>query len=94
MLTIPTNQTIPTPQTLQTTTTIQTPSCQRQFRLVDNQGAPHPVLDDLYESLDAAWSEAMEWWQSNCGSHCGPVEIGVEVSTTSGNWRTLRYPGS
>jgi hypothetical protein len=22
-----------------------------------------------------------------------PVEIGVEVSTASGNWRTLRHPG-
>ena len=56
--------------------TFQTPACQRQFRLVDHQGAPHPVLDDLYESLDAAWGEAME------------------VSTASGNWRTVRYPGS
>ena len=41
--------------------TLQTPACQRQFRLVDNQGAPHPVLDDLYESLDAAWGEALDW---------------------------------
>jgi hypothetical protein len=61
---------------------------------VDNQGAPHPVLDDLYESLDAAWGEAMDWWQSQAGSSPGPVDIGVEVSTASGNWRTLRYPGS
>jgi hypothetical protein len=52
------------------------------------------VLDDLYESLDAAWGEALDWWQSHSGSKPGPVEIGVEVSTASGNWRTLRYPGS
>ena len=74
--------------------TPQTPACQRQFRLVDSQGAPHPVLDDLYDSLDAAWSEAMDWWQNQWGASQGPVEIGVEVSTANGNWRTLRYPGS
>ena len=37
----------------------QSPSHVRIYRLVDRQGAPHPVLDDLYESLDAAWSEAI-----------------------------------
>jgi hypothetical protein len=51
------------------------------------------VLDDLYESLDAAWSEAMGWWQEHCGGTQGPVDIGVEVSTASGDWRTLRFPG-
>jgi hypothetical protein len=65
----------------------------RCYRLVDRQGAPHPVLDDLYESLDAAWSEAMGWWQEHCGSAQEPVDIGVEVSTASGDWRTLRFPG-
>lgn len=65
----------------------------RHYRLVDRQGAPHPVLDDLYESLDAAWSEAMGWWQEHCGGNQEPVEIGVEVSTASGDWRTLRFPG-
>ncbi len=34
----------------------------RRYRLVDLQGMPHPVLDDLYDSLEAAWSEAL-----NCG---------------------------
>ena len=65
----------------------------RHYRLVDRQGAPHPVLDDLYESLDAAWSEAMGWWQYHYGSSQEPVDIGVEVSTASGDWRTLRFPG-
>ncbi len=65
----------------------------RQYRLVDSQGEPHPVLDDLYDSLDAAWAEALGWWQNQSGSSQGPVGIGVEVSTTSGNWRTLRHPG-
>ena len=67
---------------------------QRHYRLVDRQGQPHPVLDDLYDSLDAAWSEAMVWWQQQFGGAQEPVEIGVEVSTASGDWRTLRFPGS
>jgi hypothetical protein len=65
----------------------------RWYRLVDLQGAPHPVLDDLYESLDAAWNEAMSWWADEFGPVQGPVGIGVEVSTASGDWRTLRHPG-
>jgi hypothetical protein len=52
------------------------------------------VLDDLYDSLDAAWTEAISWWQQHMGPGQEPVEIGVEVSTASGNWRTLRHPGS
>jgi hypothetical protein len=69
-----------------------TPS-QRSYRLVDQQGAPHPVLDDLYDSLDAAWAEAQSWWQEHAGADHAPVGIGVEVSTASGEWRTLRHPG-
>ncbi|MCT0226235.1 hypothetical protein KQ310_13930 [Synechococcus sp. CS-1328] len=65
----------------------------RLYRLVDLQGLPHPVLDDLYDSLEAAWSEAISWWQEMGGSVGSPVGIGVEVSTTNGDWRTLRYPG-
>ncbi|MCP9888241.1 hypothetical protein KBY96_09915 [Cyanobium sp. ATX 6A2] len=66
----------------------------RRYRLVDGRGAPHPVLDDLYDSLEAAWAEASRWWQSHCGCSQDPVEIGVEVSTASGEWRTLRFPGT
>ena len=71
----------------------QSPSHVRIYRLVDRQGAPHPVLDDLYESLEAAWREAIGWWNDHSGGSSGPVEIGVEVSTASGDWRTLRFPG-
>ena len=70
----------------------QSPTHVRIYRLVDRQGTPHPVLDDLYESLDAAWSEALGWWNDHGGGSSGPVEIGVEVSTSSGDWRTLRFP--
>ncbi|MEB3234959.1 MAG: hypothetical protein VKM98_05995 [Cyanobacteriota bacterium] len=66
----------------------------RHYRLVDQQGSPHPVLDDLYDSLDAAWDEARAWWQEQFGCERGPVEIGIEVSTGCGSWRTLRHPGS
>jgi hypothetical protein len=50
------------------------------------------VLDDLYDSLENAWSEAISWWQE-CSASDGPVGIGVEVRTGSGDWRTLRHPG-
>ena len=67
-----------------------------QYRLIDHRGAPHPVLDDLYDSLDAAWSDARRWWdQAVCALHDKgePMAIGIEVSTTSGSWRTVRHPG-
>jgi hypothetical protein len=63
---------------------------QRVYRLVDHRGDPHPVLDDLYDTLDSAWSEALSWWHGERGP--APVGIGVEVSTGSGVWRTLRHP--
>lgn len=66
------------------------------YRLIDHRGAPHPVLDDLYDSPDAAWSDALRWWGHHVSSLSGriePMAIGVEVSTASGNWRTLRHPG-
>jgi len=72
----------------------------RLYRLVDQQGAPHPVLDGLYDSLESAWGEAQSWWQSQLGPSLDPpgngaaMAIGVEVSTTSGDWRTLRPPGA
>ena len=65
----------------------------RYYRLVDQEGAPHPILDDLYDSVDAAWSEAMTWWQEH-GQGQGAPAIGLEVSTGSGAWRSLRPPGS
>jgi hypothetical protein len=64
----------------------------RHYRLVDAAGDPHPVLDDLYDSAEAAWSEAIRWWSEQCGGEGGPLGIGMEVSTASGDWRTLRPP--
>ena len=64
----------------------------RSYRLVDQYGSPHPVLDDLYDSLESAWSEATLWWQAQAPGTPEPLGIGVEVSTSTGNWRTLRHP--
>jgi hypothetical protein len=69
-----------------------------QYRLIDHRGAPHPVLDDLYDSLEAAWSDARSWWGQHLGrpepaEQLEPMAIGIEVSTASGNWRTVRHPG-
>jgi len=64
----------------------------RSYRLVDQYGSPHPVLDDLYDSLESAWSEATLWWQAQTPAGPEPIGIGVEVSTSTGDWRTVRHP--
>lgn len=63
----------------------------RRYRLIDAALQPHPQLDDLYESLDAALEEAQSWCCS-VGSQLRGLPIGVEVSTMAGDWRTVRYP--
>ena len=66
----------------------------RLYRLVDQQCSPHPVLDDHFDSMDAAWEAALDWWQEQVGTVEQPIGIGIEVSTPRGDWRTLRYPGT
>ncbi len=66
---------------------------QRLYRLVDQQCSPHPVLDDHFDSMEAAWEAALAWWKEQTRSGEEPIGIGVEVSTAHGDWRTLRYPG-
>ena len=63
----------------------------RRYRLVDAAMQPHPQLDELYESLEAAMDEALRWCASS-GAQAQSLPVGVEVSTTLGNWRTVRYP--
>jgi hypothetical protein len=70
---------------------IPTPAS-RAYRLVDASGEPHPVLDAHYDSLESAWSEALDWWHNQSHNSREPIEIGVEVSTINGEWRTIRYP--
>jgi hypothetical protein len=70
----------------------------RRYRLVDQQGQPHPELDEHFESLEEAWDFASRWWnRSGAGDGDNavaerPIGLGVEVSTESGHWRTLRHP--
>ncbi len=75
----------------------------RVYRLTDGKGFPHAVLDECFESLDAALEAALEWIElhrlvePNAGlgerqaALC--LHFGVEVSTPSGDWRTLRHAG-
>jgi hypothetical protein len=64
------------------------------FRLVAVPGFTHHEMDALYETLDAAWKDALRWWTARGGDPARPCELGVEVSTRSGQWRTVRHPGS
>ncbi len=63
----------------------------RRYRLVDAAMQPHPQLDELYDSLEAAMDEALRWCAS-AGHQAQSLQVGIEVSTTLGNWRTVRYP--
>jgi hypothetical protein len=67
-------------------------STSRVYRLVDAQSNPHPILDDHYETHEAAWAEALRWWNLQDPTGQYRVEIGVEVSTSNGGWRTIRHP--
>ncbi len=67
----------------------------RLYRLAGLDGSPHPVLDAPYESIEAAMNAARNWCNRNdLGVMTGNKAIGVEVLTTSGDWRTIRYPPS
>lgn len=66
----------------------------RAYRLVNEAGEPHQILDDLFDSHEAAWAEALRWWQLQDQPSQEPIGIGVEVSTSNGDWRTIRYPCS
>jgi hypothetical protein len=75
----------------------------RVYRLTDGKGVPHAVLDECFESLDGALEAALEWieLQRLVEPDAGLSErhaalclhFGVEVSTPSGDWRTLRHAG-
>ena len=64
----------------------------RRYRLIDASLHPHPQLDGLYESLQAALEDAAAWCCQASPDH-GLASIGVEVLTTTGSWRTVRHPG-
>ena len=78
-------------------------SLQRLYRLTDGRGQPHPVLDELFDSREQALAGAMEWLQRQgvLDAKADPHErerqlalhVGLEMSTPSGDWRTLRHAG-
>jgi hypothetical protein len=68
------------------------PASVRIYRLTDLNGQVHPVLDDLYDSFEAALLDASNWWQGQGNDPRQPMAICIEVSTPKGNWRTLHYP--
>ena len=75
----------------------------RFYRLTDRHGEPHPVLDERFESLELAVEAAMEWLEQQGlvdvradqreRERQLALQVGVEMSTPSGCWRTLRHAG-
>ena len=65
------------------------------YRLTGLDGAPHPVLDAPYETIDAALKAAKVWCNGQ-GMNCtiGDRGIGVQVLAGNGTWRTVCYPSN
>ena len=66
-----------------------------QYRLTGLDGTPHHVLDDPYESIDAALLAAKVWCDGQ-GLACTIKDrgIGVQVLAGNGTWRTVCYPSN
>lgn len=79
------------------------PPAPRLYRLTDARGLPHPVLDELFEGREQALEAALEWLQQQglLDPHADAreqerqlaLQVGLEMSTPSGDWRTLRHAG-
>lgn len=63
----------------------------RAYRLIDALWRPHPQLDGSYTSLEEAIQDAVAWLEG-LGAEAASSAIGLEVSTPSGDWRTIRHP--
>jgi hypothetical protein len=63
----------------------------RAYRLIDAVFQPHPHLDGRYESIEEAIGEAIGWLDG-LEPEAGQAPIGLEVSTSNGDWRTIRQP--
>ncbi len=62
------------------------------YRLVGPDGQPHPVLDIIHESIEAAIGAARNWSsEEEVRSPTISQNIGVEVMTNNGSWRTIQY---
>jgi hypothetical protein len=65
--------------------------CPRSYRLIDPLLQPHPYLDGLYDSMEEALRDAIRWVEA-LGPDADNPAIGLEVSTGSGDWRTILQP--
>jgi hypothetical protein len=63
----------------------------RAYRLIDAFFQPHPHLDGRYDSIEEAIMEAIGWLHG-LEPEAGQASIGLEVSTSNGDWRTIRQP--
>ncbi|MCP9774840.1 hypothetical protein KBY58_08295 [Cyanobium sp. HWJ4-Hawea] len=68
-------------------------SSERRFRLIDDSCQPHSQLDGQYSSLEDAIADAIEWVGHFSEPDHPTSLIGVEVSSSNGDWRTYRVPG-
>ncbi len=63
----------------------------RGYRLIDAVLQPHPHLDGIYDSTEEAIRDAIAWLEG-LEPDAGQASIGLDVSTTNGDWRTIRQP--
>ena len=68
-------------------------SIERSYRLIDGSCEPHLQLDSHYSSIDDAIADAIEWIGDLSEPDHPASLIGVEVSSSNGDWRTYRLPG-
>jgi hypothetical protein len=65
----------------------------RAYRLIDAFLQPHPHLDGLYDSIEEAIGDAVGWLDGlDPEPDASQASIGLEVSTSNGDWRTIRRP--
>ena len=67
-------------------------SLERCYRLIDGSCEPHLELDGQYSSLDDAIADAIAWIGELSEPDHPASLIGVEVSSSNGDWRTYRVP--
>jgi hypothetical protein len=66
---------------------------ERSYRLIDGSCLPHCQLDSHYSSIDDAIADAITWIGDVSEPDHPASLIGVEVSSSNGDWRICRVPG-
>ena len=62
---------------------------ERSYRLIDGSCQPHGQYDSLHDAI----ADAIEWIGLLSEPDHPTSWIGVEVSSSNGDWRTCRVPG-